>query len=365
MNSTFAVILPAISTPFLILLFRQASRSFPHEIIEAARLDGLRELAIFVAHLPADDEADPRRRGRHHLHGRVEQLPVAEGDPRRQRRTRPCRCCCRTSAPGTSPTTGCLMLAVLIASLPAMVDLPGPAAQLRRGHHGSHQVTFDARPASPTPSTSRRTGCRALRPPVVRVPRGGRGRDQRVRAVPERPVEVPLREEPGADVPGFESLDVTTARLGRHPGAGAHPAARLRPPAVHQRPVPVGRSRGRRTGAGADALQPGGELRHDVRRSSARSSHGERLSVSFHGAESAIAVWLNGTYIGYGADSFTPSEFDLTDALRRRREPARGAGRPVERGVLDRGPGLLPVLRASSATSCCTGDPPCTSRTCG
>lgn len=42
---------------------------------------------------------------------------------------------------------------------------------------------------------------------------------------------------------------------------------------------------------------------------------GERLSVSFHGAESAIAVWLNGVYIGYGCDSFTPSEFDLTDAL--------------------------------------------------
>ena len=47
-NSSFALILPAISTPFLILLFRQASRSFPHDIIEAARLDGLHELAIFV-----------------------------------------------------------------------------------------------------------------------------------------------------------------------------------------------------------------------------------------------------------------------------------------------------------------------------
>ncbi|AQP47441.1 lactose ABC transporter permease [Tessaracoccus aquimaris] len=47
-NSTFAVILPAISTPFLILLFRQASRNFPHEILEAARLDGLSELAIFA-----------------------------------------------------------------------------------------------------------------------------------------------------------------------------------------------------------------------------------------------------------------------------------------------------------------------------
>jgi len=42
---------------------------------------------------------------------------------------------------------------------------------------------------------------------------------------------------------------------------------------------------------------------------------GERLSVSFHGAESAVAVWVNGAYVGYGTDSFTPSEFDLTDAL--------------------------------------------------
>ncbi|EEH64566.1 ABC transporter, permease protein [Gleimia coleocanis DSM 15436] len=47
-NSTAAVILPTISTPFLILLFRQASRNFPHEILEAARLDGLSEIAIFA-----------------------------------------------------------------------------------------------------------------------------------------------------------------------------------------------------------------------------------------------------------------------------------------------------------------------------
>lgn len=42
---------------------------------------------------------------------------------------------------------------------------------------------------------------------------------------------------------------------------------------------------------------------------------GERLSVSFDGAESAIALWVNGRYIGYGTDSFTRNEFDLTDAL--------------------------------------------------
>lgn len=47
-NSIGAVIIPAISTPFLILLFRQATRSFPHEIIEAARIDGVTEFGIFT-----------------------------------------------------------------------------------------------------------------------------------------------------------------------------------------------------------------------------------------------------------------------------------------------------------------------------
>jgi len=46
-NSTIAVVLPVIATPFLVLLFRQTARSFPHEIIEAARMDGVSELGIF------------------------------------------------------------------------------------------------------------------------------------------------------------------------------------------------------------------------------------------------------------------------------------------------------------------------------
>lgn len=47
LNSTLGFILPTISTPFLIMLFRQSARSFPHDIIEAARIDGLSEIAIF------------------------------------------------------------------------------------------------------------------------------------------------------------------------------------------------------------------------------------------------------------------------------------------------------------------------------
>lgn len=46
-NSMAAFMLPTISTPFLIMLFRQSSRAFPHDIIEAARMDGLSEMGIF------------------------------------------------------------------------------------------------------------------------------------------------------------------------------------------------------------------------------------------------------------------------------------------------------------------------------
>ncbi len=42
---------------------------------------------------------------------------------------------------------------------------------------------------------------------------------------------------------------------------------------------------------------------------------GKRVFVSFQGAESCVAVWLNGQYIGFASDSFTPSEFELTDYL--------------------------------------------------
>ena len=42
--------------------------------------------------------------------------------------------------------------------------------------------------------------------------------------------------------------------------------------------------------------------------------------ISFGGVESGFALWLNGKYIGYSEDSFTPSEFDLTGAVDREGE---------------------------------------------
>ena len=47
LNSMWAVIIPTISTPFLIFLFRQSNKSFPMELIHAARIDGLNEFQIF------------------------------------------------------------------------------------------------------------------------------------------------------------------------------------------------------------------------------------------------------------------------------------------------------------------------------
>lgn len=41
-----------------------------------------------------------------------------------------------------------------------------------------------------------------------------------------------------------------------------------------------------------------------------------RVRIRFEGVEQAMYVWLNGEFIGYAEDSFTPSEFDLTPYIR-------------------------------------------------
>lgn len=42
----------------------------------------------------------------------------------------------------------------------------------------------------------------------------------------------------------------------------------------------------------------------------------ERVYISFQGAESGIVLWLNGQFVGYSEDSFTPSEFFLSPYLK-------------------------------------------------
>lgn len=43
---------------------------------------------------------------------------------------------------------------------------------------------------------------------------------------------------------------------------------------------------------------------------------GKRITVCFEGVEQAVYLWLNGVFIGYAEDSFTPAEFDLTPYIR-------------------------------------------------
>ncbi len=42
----------------------------------------------------------------------------------------------------------------------------------------------------------------------------------------------------------------------------------------------------------------------------------DRVILSFQGVESCVAVWLNGNYVGFASDSFTPDEFELTPYLK-------------------------------------------------
>lgn len=43
---------------------------------------------------------------------------------------------------------------------------------------------------------------------------------------------------------------------------------------------------------------------------------GKEIRIAFQGVESGMALWLNGSYVGYSEDSFTPSDFNLTPYLK-------------------------------------------------
>ncbi|RUS46108.1 carbohydrate ABC transporter permease [Cohnella sp. AR92] len=47
LNSPFAVILPSITTAFMIFFFLQNTKSFPRELLQAGRVDGLNEWQLF------------------------------------------------------------------------------------------------------------------------------------------------------------------------------------------------------------------------------------------------------------------------------------------------------------------------------
>lgn len=42
----------------------------------------------------------------------------------------------------------------------------------------------------------------------------------------------------------------------------------------------------------------------------------KKIFISFQGVETAFYVWVNGEFVGYSEDTFTPSEFDITDYIK-------------------------------------------------
>jgi len=46
---------------------------------------------------------------------------------------------------------------------------------------------------------------------------------------------------------------------------------------------------------------------------------GKRIRICFEGVEEAMYLWINGQFVGYAEDSFTPSEFDLTPYIREKK----------------------------------------------
>ncbi len=58
LDSHIAVVLPTIATVFMIFFFRQNTKSFSKELIQAARVDGLKEFQIFFLYLCTNHEVD-------------------------------------------------------------------------------------------------------------------------------------------------------------------------------------------------------------------------------------------------------------------------------------------------------------------
>ncbi len=57
-----------------------------------------------------------------------------------------------------------------------------------------------------------------------------------------------------------------------------------------------------------------------------KSMCGKRIHICFEGVEEAMYLWLNGQFVGYAEDSFTPSEFDLTPYIKRKGKCAGSSG---------------------------------------
>ena len=138
-NSWAAFVLPSISTPFMIMLFRQASRSFPNDIIEAARLDGLSEIGIFFRmFVPIMRSTYGAAMTVTFMNAWNSYLWPKIVFQSNASITMPMLVANLKS--GYSVDYGMLMLGVLICTLPTAIIFPLPAEELCQRHHGCSQV---------------------------------------------------------------------------------------------------------------------------------------------------------------------------------------------------------------------------------
>ena len=71
-DTLMSVVLPTMTTAFLIFFFRQSTKMFPRELIEAGRIDGVSEIGIFIPYFYADDENNICGSGDYYFYGELE-----------------------------------------------------------------------------------------------------------------------------------------------------------------------------------------------------------------------------------------------------------------------------------------------------
>lgn len=70
----------------------------------------------------------------------------------------------------------------------------------------------------------------------------------------------------------------------------------------------------------------------------------KKIRICFEGVEEAMYLWLNGQFVGYAEDSFTPSEFDLTPFIREKGNDAGSSGSQNEYSSIFGGSGFFPFF---------------------
>ncbi len=70
----------------------------------------------------------------------------------------------------------------------------------------------------------------------------------------------------------------------------------------------------------------------------------KKIRICFEGVEEAMYLWLNGQFVGYAEDSFTPSEFDLTPFIREKGNVLAVQVHKMSTGSIFGGSGLFPIF---------------------